>query len=171
MDSKQIIIDGYNLIKSVSEFTCKTVQLSAQREHLIRLLISSPFLHNKKIVIVFDGGDVKSSLHLQKYHNIKLVYSGNQTKADDIIQEMIRSSNNVNNLIIVSNDKEIQFTAKSHGATHIDSHIFWNKIRNVAKQKSSHSQKFEYNNRELTDKEVQKWLKIFTDRKSNNEES
>ncbi len=30
-------------------------------------------------------------LVLQKYHNIKVVYSGIRRKADDIIQEMIRS--------------------------------------------------------------------------------
>ncbi len=110
-------------------------------------------------------------LVLQKYHTIKLIYSGNQRKADHIIQEMIRSLHNFKNLIIVSNDKEIQFTAKSHGATHIDSHIFWNKIRNVSEHKSPHPQKSEYNNRELTDKEVQRWLKFFTDRKPNTKES
>jgi predicted RNA-binding protein with PIN domain len=72
--------------------------------------------------------------------------------------------------LIISSDKDIQLTAKSHGARVMASREFWDKIHRHLDTKMPASSHQYDNDRELTDKEIQKWLKLFQDKNSQQNE-
>jgi predicted RNA-binding protein with PIN domain len=167
MRFKDIIIDGYNLIKTVPDFPSSNISLSFQRDHLVKILQSSPQIRSSKITVVFDGiQETKTKIKGQ----LDIIYSGSNKKADDIIQGKIREYKNPEKLLIISSDNDIQLTAKSHGARVMASKLFWDKIHQYSGKKISISSHQFDTDRELTDKEIQKWLKIFRDKNSPQDE-
>ncbi|MEJ2635858.1 MAG: NYN domain-containing protein [Calditrichia bacterium] len=164
MKSLKIIIDGYNLIKSVPDGFSRQESLESQREHLLRILHSSPQLNNQKIVVVFDGSSGLPGLHPPRYRGIQVVFSGDKKEADDVIKEMIRTSGSPGNLQIVSSDLQIQFTAKDHGAGVIGSQEFWSQLNSPRASSRTDSSPAYPPDAELSDKEVRKWLELFKNR-------
>jgi predicted RNA-binding protein with PIN domain len=160
----KIIIDGYNLIKSIESEFPLGINLRQKREHLIKLLASSYISHKKEILVVFDSDENDQISSNYNYKNVKIKYSYKGKKADEVIQELVRSEIKPNQLEIVTSDREIQFTAKQHSASVINAQEFWKKIR---KRKNSHSHNID---RDLSKKEIREWLNIFQQRKSNSNE-
>lgn len=161
MRIKDIFIDGYNLIKTIPDFPSSDISLSFQRDHLVKILQSSPQIRSSKITVVFDGiQETKTKIK----GNLDIIYSGSNKKADNIIQDKIRKYKNPEKLLIISSDNEIQAIAKSHGVQVMGSKIFWDKIHQYSDKKISISSHQFDTDRELTDKEIQKWLKIFRDK-------
>jgi predicted RNA-binding protein with PIN domain len=91
MRFRDIIIDGYNLIKSVPNFPFSDISLALQRDHLVKILQSSPQIRSSKITVVFDG---IQEIQTKTKRQVNIIYSGTNKKADDIIQEKIRKYNN-----------------------------------------------------------------------------
>ncbi len=158
ISSKKIIIDGYNLIKRVGGVFSGLPSLEAQRNHLLRLLASSSSLSGISIVLVFDSSWEGLPNPPVVYRNIKIVFSQNNKKADEIIQQFIRRSSSPGQLLIVTSDREIQYTALDHGARIMGSQDFWKQIQRPVSRKASASS---LPDRELTDREIKDWLKLF----------
>lgn len=168
MLSNKIIIDGYNLIKSAKQDFPQSVDLAGEREHLIKILNSSVNLRNQQIIVIFDGRSDTKAFSAADYPNIRIIFSKNRIKADDIIQELIRKDSRPTQIELVSSDREIQFTAKGHGAKVTESKNFWRKIRGKPSQKGSQLKGESPTERDLSNKELKEWLKIFRDREAKN---
>jgi len=162
MYKRIIIIDGYNLIKSPQINYPDSGSLEGQREHLLRILHSSSLAAGNKIIVVFDGDQSHLPRRKLTFRGIQVIYSPKNKKADDIIREMIRRDSARQEMEIVSSDREIQNSARDHGAQATDSHAFWKRIHSpVPPDPGRNSRPPEIPDRELTDKEVRKWLDIF----------
>ncbi len=119
--SLHYIIDGYNVIKQVSYLS--GIKLRDGRDGLIKILQKyrpQGSLKNK-VTIVFDGKDdvffpsnTKPISPTRSNSNIKVIFSKNET-ADDKIKRMARKAVNPKVLIVVTDDKEIQYFVKSYG--------------------------------------------------------
>lgn len=121
--SVHYIIDGYNLIKQTPLLSFKP--LEEGREGLIQLirknnLTGSP---RNEVTIVFDGRKDITSPRTEKV--FKVIFACES--ADDKIKKMIASSANPARIILVTNDKELIFFARSYRAGTCAVSKFWGK--------------------------------------------
>ena len=164
----KIIIDGYNLILAVKEDFPGMLDLEGQRDHLLRVLNSSRQIKNSQIIVIFDGrSGVKNSPVMSG--RIRVVFSKGRTKADQVIQELIRKDPSPGQVEVVTSDREIQFTARDHGAKVRESREFWRSIRLKRNSKSGGDRRSTAPDRSLSDREVKEWLEIFKKKKSKND--
>lgn len=116
--SLHYIIDGYNVIKQVSHLA--DLKLKNGRNSFVRILQTyrpQGSLKNK-VTIVFDGNkDVSTSSDRVKKSssNIEIIFSENET-ADDKIKKMVRKVANPKILVVVTDDKDIQYSVRGCGA-------------------------------------------------------
>jgi len=158
---KVLIIDGYNMIEAAPGLFKKMPTLESRREHLIKIIQSTPHFRNVKIIVVFDGNSPKGIPKNYQQQNIQIIFSGNQQEADQIIQDMIRLESSGRPLHIISSDREIQNTARDHHAQINSSQEFWKKLRRNPSNKRDSNNSDTENKQELSQREVQEWLNIF----------
>jgi predicted RNA-binding protein with PIN domain len=137
------VIDGYNIIKHpqfAKQLPKKIQDSRIALSDFIRVnkLCGS---RNNKIVIVFDG--YQDSMYTNPDTEIEVIFSRRES-ADERIKSLVSDSGNVKNMVVVSDDKEIKFFAKSCGALVRGIEEFLN-LKEKAKQKQEDSFKPELN--------------------------
>ncbi|MBI4982952.1 MAG: NYN domain-containing protein [Candidatus Omnitrophica bacterium] len=114
--SLQFVIDGYNIIKHAqfSRFSRKNIK--DQRFALLELIKSHKLTGSQKnkVLVVFDGFPDASARSLRE-DSFEVIFSCDDS-ADKKIMQMVESSQNPKNIVVVSDDREIKFFVKSCGA-------------------------------------------------------
>lgn len=107
------ILDGYNLIKQ-TDFLADQ-KLEAGREGLIHLLESQrpQGSLNNKVTIVFDGQS--SVFGTQDRAGIRIIFTAGHS-ADEEIKNLVGHLANKKNIVVVTNDKQIQYYIRAVGA-------------------------------------------------------
>jgi predicted RNA-binding protein with PIN domain len=108
------LIDGYNVIHQMPE--CDSLKLETQRLKLVQ------FIENhrpqgsvkNKVTIVFDGqgGHLQSSISSM----VETIFSVGES-ADEKIKSIVEDSKNPKNIIIVTDDRDIQIAVRKSGAS------------------------------------------------------
>lgn len=110
--SVHFILDGYNVVKQVSEFS--EVAIETGRERLIRAIAKRKpqgSVHNQ-VTVVFDGRPGRNSPPGST--SVRVIFSEGET-ADDRIKDLVAQSANRRRMIVVTNDREIQYHVKALG--------------------------------------------------------
>ncbi|MFZ0391978.1 MAG: NYN domain-containing protein [Calditrichia bacterium] len=155
---KKILIDGYNVIfKAGSDFG-NLPSLEAKRDHLIRLLSSSPALRSRQVLVIFDSRERQPSAGNPSRKNVRVRFSRPGQEADEVIQQLVRKSANPATVRVVSSDRQIQHTARDHGAQVMEALEFWNSLHTPAAPRRNKQQAAEP---EISDREVEMWLNFF----------
>jgi len=102
---RHFIIDGNNLIGKIPSI--KSKDKNAEREKLAYILERYFFNKKVKVSLHFDG---HKNLPI-KVSGIKIFYSENQT-ADDLIKNEIERTSNRKNIILVSSDNNLKEFAR-----------------------------------------------------------
>ena len=112
--SLQYIIDGYNLINQqhLAAAGKKTRSDKVSLLNFIKLNRLTGSSKNK-VTIVFDG--FPDSRDAQIESDIAIIYS-RKISADDLIRKLLEEYANKKNIVVVSNDREIQDFVKLCGA-------------------------------------------------------
>lgn len=112
--SLHFILDGYNIIKR-SDFL-ETQVLKDARRDLVRFIGEKKPCgsSNNKVTVVFDGNNDFNPLCLD--NKITEVIFTSDTNADERIKKMVKDSKNPRRIVVVSDDREIQFAVRSYGA-------------------------------------------------------
>ena len=97
------IIDGYNLIKRNSKFDSHTL-LKSRRE-LLFFIRRYADLRREKFIVVFDGKAGVVSFPAES-EGISVRFAQTET-ADDYIKKMVSHHRHSNQLIVVSDDRDI----------------------------------------------------------------
>lgn len=115
----RIVIDGYNLLKSIEK--SKRVTDHQINRFIIRL---GRYAHKSgnKVVAIFDGGSDRYATR-EKQQGITIIYSGYKEHADDVIKRYLEEHQNTDT-ILVSTDRELDDHAAQLGIEHIDSSDF-----------------------------------------------
>lgn len=159
-----IIIDGYNFIGRSRKLRIEDPQC---REKLFRKLTDYCRLRRKNVIVVFDGANLGPGIDKkQTYGRITILYSSGGGSADEEIARLIRASRQKKQLLVVSSDHEVQNYAKSMGTRVTRSEEFERDMERVFAQ----NRNWEKMNRPLPNREVQKWLEIFNQSPSEEEE-
>lgn len=128
--SLHFILDGYNVIKNSEIFFPH--KLKDQRSALIKFIQEKRPCGsiNNRITIVFDAKKAKSDFleqkTLNKKSNIEIIFSNNES-ADEKIKNMVDKSHNPKKIVVVSDDRDIQFFIRACGARSMSSEEFVNK--------------------------------------------
>ena len=115
------LLDGYNITNQMSALNLE--KLEDQRAHLIRFIERySPQGSSKNHVTdVFDGDvNVFGGMSSPK---AKIVFSQGES-ADDKIKRIVAQAENTKNIIVVSDDRDIQYAVKAQGAKVVDVKAF-----------------------------------------------
>ena len=114
--SLHFVIDGYNLIKQTPGLNKSSLELS--RASLIQFIkVSRPQgSQNNRVTIVFDG-QANASISWPSYQDsgTRVIFSQGMS-ADEKIKELVEAADNPKNIVVVTNDRDIQICVKSFQA-------------------------------------------------------
>lgn len=103
----QFIIDGYNLVHKIFEIKDSSAPCSELLFFLHKNKLTGSL--KNKVLVVFDGG--KPPYQINNFH-YKILFSYEQT-ADDLIINKIKQFENKKQIIVVTDDRELGYRAKS----------------------------------------------------------
>ena len=167
---REIVVDGYNLIHQLYP-SLSAAPLEVLRQETEKKLIAFQKETKSQVTIVYDGkGSHKEHAVGAPLH---IVFTPNGKSADLWIIDYVKSLNTrVKIVTIVSSDDEIRRYAIAFGAKCIKSGEFAAQLKtsrppatlqnrhNLAESKSGNEKKF--NTELLSDREVDRWMKLFT---------
>jgi predicted RNA-binding protein with PIN domain len=134
--SLHFILDGYNVIKQ-SDFLVQNPLKDARKGLLKFIKDKRPCGSSKnKVIVVFDGKSnfcASAELDaLERKENIEVIFTCNES-ADSRIKRMVNESQNARSIVVVSDDKEIQFFVRSCGATTLGVAQFVSRVKSIEK--------------------------------------
>ncbi len=152
--SVQYLVDGYNAIYRISDFLKNSLEES--RKSLISFIERTrPQGSSKNLVtVVFDGKP--GMISGMRSNSVKIIFT-ERTNADEKIKRIVDQAKIKKNIVVVTDDKEIQFYVCQLGAKKMSiEQFFIKKEANgpVDSRRVSHVQEHEIN-QELKDV----WLK------------
>ena len=116
--ARLVFVDGYNVIHADPRLA-RLAQSNLQfaRDTLIAQLAADPRLQRDVVSVVFDGADPvgRRSRYLAR-GRIHVYFSPAGQKADDLIHELIWAAN-TDNVLIISNDRDVQWHAAAAGGS------------------------------------------------------
>ncbi|MCX6177954.1 MAG: NYN domain-containing protein [Chlorobiales bacterium] len=170
----EIVVDGYNLIHKLYP-SPTSASLEVLRQDTEKQLLSFQQANKCPITIVYDGkGGPRESAFGAPLH---IVFTPVSKSADQWIIDYVKSLNTkVKKVTIVSSDDEIRRYGTAFGATCIKSEEFAlqlnkNRTRVPLSHKENHPKYLsfkekKFNEKSLSDQEVDRWIKLFTRNKS-----
>lgn len=153
-----IIIDGHNLLWAVQKASEQAESISD-----IQLCwIVGRYLKQTGETgeIIFDGTGPTDKRGFDNIANLLVLFVGQASDADTVIEEKIRACTAPRGLTVVSSDRRLRRAAQARKATAVKSEVFW---KDVAKQLSRKKAPREPAEKRigLTESETQQWLEIF----------
>lgn len=114
---RDILVDGYNVIKRAPSFQAVRGQsLAAARAHLVALLINRYRHTPHQVIVVFDGNEMLEQVsHEQR---VRIIYSRHGETADSVIARLAAGARAVGRAVeIYSDDLEVQQSVTLQGGT------------------------------------------------------
>lgn len=111
--SLHYILDGYNIIRQAEHLFGGAFKDS--REQLVNFINEKKPCgsDNNRITVVFDGRP--GLLRLQDKGAVEAIFSQDES-ADERIKRLVEASRNPKQVVVVSDDRDIQFSIKGAGA-------------------------------------------------------
>lgn len=122
--SLHFILDGYNLIKKIPDFSSKKIKHA--REDLIRLIEEKRLTGSKRnrVTIVFDGDS--ENLSSKEKSPFEIIFSRD---ADQKIRDIVKKEDNPKNIVVITDDRQLQDSVRILGAKVQDLESFLEKLR------------------------------------------
>lgn len=127
------LIDGYNLLHAMGALHPQVApgELERARKRLISLLKGSFGDDAVNVTVVFDAHRRAGGLPEQSMdHGIQVLFAVGRPEADDLIEEIIRSTSVPRQLTVVSNDHRIQTAAQRRRCPVLDCEQFLRILEN-----------------------------------------
>lgn len=158
--SLEFIIDGYNLIKHPL-LAAQAKNSPSDRSALLNYIRFNKLTGSPKnsVTVVFDG--YPDSYEPANDTDISVVFS-RMISADDKIRKLVEESGNRKQIVVVSNDREIQSMAKMLGATvvGIETFVRYDKKAEIARKNLESDPKLTFAQMQKINDELRKlWLK------------
>ena len=123
-----IIVDGYNLIRQWPELAMlDRADLQSGREALLQELRAYQREKRHRITVVFDGrerGGISGGI--EKAGGVGVRYSRQGETADEVIAHLVAEAGA--GAVVVSSDREVQASARRHGAAPLSAEEFMGRI-------------------------------------------
>lgn len=152
------IIDGNNLLGCAQDICPEEPE---SREKLIELVGQYQTRKNCSITLVFDGhpsGGVRVQELSPKY---TVLYPHVGNSADHEIKEIMEGLHYFRDVTLVTSDGELRRLARQNGARLMNSQEFYFLMKRTARANGKLFEKHKRMDAELSEKEVNSWLKVF----------
>jgi predicted RNA-binding protein with PIN domain len=109
--SLHFILDGYNLIKKIPEFSSKKIRHA--REDLIRLIEEKRLTGSKRnrVTVVFDG--YSDDFSSKRQIPFEIIFAKD---ADEKIRDIIKKVDNPKEIVVITDDRQLQDSVRLLGA-------------------------------------------------------
>jgi predicted RNA-binding protein with PIN domain len=160
----EVLIDGYNFLRARAgvRLTSGPGGLHRAREALLRWLAQRCPNHHS-ITVIFDASLPTipfSQRSEQVQYGIRVRFAHHHPDADTLIAELIAAHHSPKQLLVVSNDRAVQRSAKRRGAQPISCEAFESHLIRQAQQTPDQREQGE-KSRSPSAKERAYWLEIF----------
>ena len=152
------IIDGNNLIGCSPDISLDN---SNARTEIVSIVKKFQTNKKSKIIIVFDGEPDTFSNEENPSEKIVVKYPPIGDSADDEIKRILDSYTYFRDVVLVTSDRELKDIAKKKGARVVNSIEFYYELKRVFRATGRIEMKQKRIDTELSDGEVDQWLKIF----------
>ena len=155
----EYLIDGYNVIKS--SFLGKKGDIEG-KVAFYEILYRYKTKHPSVIFTVVLDGFNSSDFHLLRDKRLKIVFSGDIT-ADEYIRKRVEKGKRNDEVIVVSNDKQVRITGKLFGCRVCSVEEFLNvvckrdKRRKMVQTKESDKKEVSYRTKKKIEEELKKY--------------
>ena len=136
-----LIVDGYNIIHAWDHLaeTAKS-DLEAARRQLCDTLSSYAGFRECYLVVVFDGYKVKGNPgEKQQYHNISVVYTGENETADAYIEALAAQVGPNYSVKVATSDSLIQISSLRSGVLRMSARELWDTVTQAQKEMQAYS--------------------------------
>ena len=142
-----IVVDAYNLIKSILKVTY--IQ-EKQRNQFIKLFQQYVLLRENQAILVFDGGfDLYEDDY--DYDHLTIMYSGQMHTADDVIKRILKERQG-RDVLLVTSDRDICDYASQCNIESIGSVDFYEILQEVMMQQKQKKEKVSQGAHKTTDR-------------------
>ncbi|NKB70797.1 MAG: hypothetical protein GKR89_27315 [Candidatus Latescibacteria bacterium] len=161
--SEHLLIDGYNLIKTIPRFGChERTSLEAARRALQQVLVAFSRRTGIDISLYFDG-DADDRGEGRGQPSLRIVFSRAPQTADDLIKAACQDKHGAKWLRVVSSDKEIRRFARRHRIRSVSAEEFDLELdRPVAgPQEGTEINEESLRERPMDEAEIDAWERLF----------
>ena len=152
------IIDGYNLLHSINK-GCEDDEVVSDIA-MCRIIGAYLYQTRENGRIVFDGIGPPEKIPFENVRNTEVVFSGERTDADTVIENQIAASSAPKNTTIVSSDRRLRDAARARKAVSLKSDEFWHEvIKQVTKKQGPKEPPAKRTG--ITSSEAELWLEEF----------
>ena len=152
-----VIIDGYNLLRSVQKAedfeSISDVQLCRLIGRYLKLI-------GENGEIIFDGTGPPDKSGFDDISNLEVLFAGLAADADTVIEGKIRANTAPKRLTVVSSDRRLRKSAQARKARMVKSEVFWDELQKQLSRKRTAKEPIE-KRRGLSESETEQWLKFF----------
>ncbi len=155
------IIDGNNLIGCSPDISLDDPEARSKMVAMVR-----KFQERKKtrIILVFDGEPWSGLVRDPTASKLQLVFPRHPGgSADDEIKRLLEGYKQLNDLMVVTSDRELKRHVRDKGARTINSIEFYFELRKVCYLENRKEESLKRVNTRVSASEVEQWLKIFNE--------
>lgn len=154
------IIDGNNLIGSSPDISMEDPESRSKLIYIVR-----KFHENKKnnITLVFDGVPANGVRKEDICSKFCVLYPPDGSTADEEIKRILNGYHYFKDVTLVTSDRDLKSYAKKKGAKTVNSIEFYFELKRISRHHGKKEEKQKRIEAELSDREVDHWMKIFDD--------
>lgn len=152
------IIDGNNLIGCSPDISLED---NNSRSEILGIVKKFQKKKKSKIIVVFDGEPDTFSNEENPNEKIVVKYPPIGDSADDEIKRILEGYTYFRDVVLVTSDRELKDAAKKKGVRVINSIEFYYELKRVYRATGRIELKQKRIDTELSEGEVDQWMKIF----------
>jgi uncharacterized protein len=158
------LIDGYNLLFRLAK---GHAPFTAKRQHIIEKLNERAAQFSLHLIVVFDSSDPQARFPSRGHFDaLEIIYTTKNLSADAWILEKLYSSKHPEQFSVITDDRDLKFSAKTLGAQSMSVEAFLGllaKKKKVQKKKTAAKRVLRD-----TDAHMARLLRIFEERLNEN---
>lgn len=154
-----IIIDGYNLLRYIEKNFEQFQDITDT--NMCRLVCDCLRNSRDSGVVVFDGIGPPNKDRLTSFANLRVMFSGRDLEADDVIENLIVENTAPKRLIVVSDDRRIKTAARKRKSQPLGCYEFWTMVIATLTQQPRRAKEPSAKRHGISQIETDEWLKEF----------
>ena len=159
-----IIIDGYNLLFAIADFSERGFEeaLEGARGRLLARLATLERRGGEKVRVVFDCRRPTSGpRQAGTAGGVEVVFASPRRSADDEIRAMVAGSTAPRHILVVTSDRELAEACRKLGARVTGAKAFYSRLVRLTDALDAEAAERQQKTRAPSAAEVARWLRIF----------
>lgn len=152
------IIDGNNLIGSSTDISLDDPDA---RKKILFFIKKFQEYKKNNVIVVFDGEPADFPQHQGVPDKFSIQFPRYGSSADELIKKILGNYKHSRDVILVTSDRALKSYARNKGFRTINSIEFYFELKRIFRINGKKEASLQRINTELSDKEVDLWLKIF----------